>query len=182
MKDRNRGRLYILKCPKVLEYSRHYPLPLEVHALYCYKPIISYTDVYILKDPQGKRYNPVLVWVIFCQFKTYSKMHIFVFCGWSKLFWIHNPALSLFSFYQCLALCKVSRKSLEPLLRKTTKKEIRNNNNNNGDDLIGKHQKLTLGPRKHLVATCQCHQVVMSTNQLLSWSSITGPKARPNSS
>ena len=33
----------------------------------------------------------------------------------------------------------------------------------------------------HLLATCQCYQVGMGANQLLSWRSITGPKARPNS-
>ena len=55
--------------------------------------------------------------VIFCQIKTYSKMHVFVFCGWSKIF-MDNPASSLFSVYQCLTSCQVSRKSLEPFLRK----------------------------------------------------------------
>ena len=33
----------------------------------------------------------------------------------------------------------------------------------------------------HLLATCQCYQVGMGANQLLSWRSITGPKAKPNS-
>ena len=44
--------------------------------------------------------------------------HIFVLFGWSKFF-LDNPALSLFSVYRCLTLCKVLRKSLEPFLRKT---------------------------------------------------------------
>ena len=43
--------------------------------------------------------------------------HIFGLFGWSKIF-LDNPASSLFSFYHCLTSCKVSRKSLEPFLRK----------------------------------------------------------------
>ena len=43
--------------------------------------------------------------------------HIFGLFGWSKIF-LDNPASSLFSFYHCLTSCQVSRKSLEPLLRK----------------------------------------------------------------
>ena len=54
--------------------------------------------------------------------KNHHFVHIFVLFGWSKIF-LDNPALWLFSVYRCLTLCKVSRKSLEPFLRKTTKKE-----------------------------------------------------------
>ena len=43
--------------------------------------------------------------------------HIFVLFGWSNIF-LDNPASSLFSVYQCLTSCQVSRKSLEPFLRK----------------------------------------------------------------
>ena len=43
--------------------------------------------------------------------------HIFGLFGWSKIF-LDNPASSLFSFYWCLTSCKVSRKLLEPFLRK----------------------------------------------------------------
>ena len=49
--------------------------------------------------------------------------HIFGLFGWSKFF-LDNPALSLFSVYRCLTLCKVSRESLEPFLRKTANKLI----------------------------------------------------------
>ena len=48
--------------------------------------------------------------------------HIFVLFGWSKIF-LDNPALSLFSVYQCLTLCQKLERSLEPFLRKTTNKE-----------------------------------------------------------
>lgn len=44
--------------------------------------------------------------------------HIFVLFGWSKIF-LDNPALSLFSVYQCLTSCQVSRRSLEPFSRKS---------------------------------------------------------------
>ena len=49
--------------------------------------------------------------------KNPQKWHIFGIIEWSKIF-LDNPASSLFSFYRCLTLCKVSRKSLEPFLRK----------------------------------------------------------------
>ena len=49
--------------------------------------------------------------------KNHHFDHIFVLFGWSKIF-LDNPASSLFSLYQCLTSCKVSRKSLEPFLRK----------------------------------------------------------------
>lgn len=43
--------------------------------------------------------------------------HIFEIYGWTRIF-LKNLAQSLLSLYQCLTLCKVSRKSLEPFLRK----------------------------------------------------------------
>ena len=54
--------------------------------------------------------------------KKYDFDHIFVLYGWTRFF-SQNLALSLLSHYQCLTPCKVSRKSLEPFLRKTTNKK-----------------------------------------------------------
>ena len=51
--------------------------------------------------------------VIFCQIKRCSKMHAFVFCGWTGFF-SENPAVSHFLPFWCLTTCKVSEKSLEP--------------------------------------------------------------------